>query len=125
MKLEQIKSLIHLKNLSLLGKETGFIKNNKKNLDLIGFLYTEGVIQSFKLQDTDFITIYFRHFNNINNLNYLKIFSRPSFSKNLKIQELIKLKSKNKVFCISTDKGLLPLEGCKKKHLGGKIFFSC
>jgi ribosomal protein S8 len=126
MNLTKIKFLLTLKTCSLAKKESILIQYHKKNFDLLYILYKEGLIQSFNL--TDFnkkIFIYLRYYYNRTLLNSIKIISKPSNNKYLKLKDLYKLNYKKKLFILSTSKGLKTLFDCKVNNLGGKLLFIC
>ena len=126
MNLTKIKFLLTLKNSSLVKKEYILTLFFKKNYDIIYILYKEGIIQSFNLQNFNKkIIIYLRYYYNKILLNSLKIISKPSNTKFLKIKDLYKLNIKKKLFILSTSKGLKTLLDCKKSNLGGKLLFIC
>ena len=124
MTFQQINFLIELKNKILLGKHRYSLKYNFKILNLVFFLYKEGIIQSFYIRNEDlFLTV--RFLNGKNSLSNLKIISKSSFQKNLSYMEICFLKSDKKIIAISTNRGILSLALCKKLRLGGKVLFVC
>lgn len=123
-----INFLITLKNYSILKKEYLKYEYSKNILEITKCLYEEGFIQSFRILNSDnkiFILILLRFFFNKPILKQLKIISTPSRKKYLSFKDLSKFSNKKYVFFISTSKGLLTLEECKKTALGGVLFFVC
>lgn len=124
MNKQQLNLLINLKNFSCLGKETLTINYSLKTIQLILFLYKEGLIQSFFLLN-DKITINIRFFNGKNSLSNLKIISKSSYKKFLNYKNICRLNFNKQIVAVSTDKGFLNMNTCKKQTLGGKIIFIC
>ena len=56
-------------------------------------------------------------------LNSLKIISKPSISLFLDYEKLCRVSEKNRILILSTDQGFLSGEECKKRKIGGKVFF--
>ena len=126
MNLTKIKFLLTLKTCSLSRKESIVINYNKSNYDLIYLLYKEGLIQSFDFKNFDKkIFIHLRYYYNNALLDSIKIVSKPSLNKYLKLKDLYKLNFKKKIFVLSTSKGLKTLLDCKISNLGGKLLFIC
>lgn len=119
-----IKSLLKLKNNSLKQNELLKLKNSPQNLLLLKFLYKEGLILTFFLQNP-FVFVKLRYYYHINLLKNLKILSTPSRTLFFKRKNLYLLQEKAKTLVISTNKGLLTSLECKKNRLGGKAIFIC
>ena len=121
MNITLIQLLLKLKNASLARKEIVTIKYNKLCLDLLKLLYIEGFIQSFNIQTIDSpflkkqlqISITLRYFYNKPIFKNLKIVSKPSYVKYLKLKDLCKIVDKKSVLFLSTNKGLLTSLDCK------------
>ena len=60
---------------------------------------------------------------NIGILNTLKIVSKPSISLFLNYEKICRISEKNRVLILSTNAGFLTSEECKKRKIGGKVFF--
>jgi len=131
MNITLIQLLLKLKNASLARKEIVTIKYNKLCLDLLKLLYIEGFIQSFNIQTINSpflkkqlqITITLRYFYNKPIFKNLKIVSKPSYIKYLKLKDLCKIVDKKSVLFLSTNKGLLTSLDCKKHQIGGTLLF--
>jgi ribosomal protein S8 len=131
MNITLIQLLLKLKNASLARKEIVIIKYNKSCLDLLKLLYIEGFIQSFNIQTIDSpfvkkhlqISITLRYFYNKPIFKDLKIVSKPSYVKYLKLKDLCKIVDKKSVLFLSTNKGLLTSLDCKKHKVGGTLLF--
>jgi small subunit ribosomal protein S8 len=126
MNLTKIKFLLTLKTCSLSKKESILTNYHTKNYDLIYILYKEGLIQSFNLKNFNSkILIYLRYYYNKILLDSIKIVSKPSLNRYLKLKNLYKLNFKKKLFVLSTSKGLKTLSDCKINNLGGKLLYIC
>jgi ribosomal protein S8 len=124
MNTAQINLLISLKNTACAGKESLNIKYNYRCLKLISFLYLEGLIQSFCVEDNK-ILIYLRFFSGTNKLKDLKLLYKKSYANSLTYKMISKIRCDKNLIIFSTDKGFLNLANCKSKRLGGKILFIC
>jgi len=122
-----VKFLLALKNASVLKKEIVFFYYNNLFLKLAKVLYRTGLIQNFcieKKQNKNFqIIVSLKYSFNIGILNSLKIISKPSVSLFLDYEKICRISEKNRVLVLSTNKGFLTSEECKKKKIGGKVFF--
>lgn len=122
-----VKFLLALKNASVLKKEIVFFYYNNLFLKLAKVLYRTGLIQNFcieKKQNKTFqIIVSLKYSFNIGILNSLKIISKPSVSLFLDYEKICRISEKNRVLVLSTNEGFLTSEECKKKKIGGKVFF--
>jgi ribosomal protein S8 len=122
MRLMQMKLLLKLKSLAQINKKIIRIKFSQKNLSLVCFLYKEGLLQSFFIENNKII-LNIRFFSNICALKLLRIVSKPSHHKFLTYKNFCKLNITNSIIAVSTDVGLINQNACKKKNKGGKILF--
>ena len=122
-----VKFLLALKNASVLKKEVVFFYYNNLFLKLAKVLYRTGLIQNFcigKKYNKNFqIIVSLKYSFNIGILNSLKILSKPSVSLFLGYDKICRLSEKNRVLILSTNEGFLTSDECKKKKIGGKLFF--
>jgi ribosomal protein S8 len=125
MSLQLVQLLMNLKSYSLLKKEYLIIKNSKKSLQLVSSLYKEGFIQSYKVLRNENLQINLRYFFNKPVFINLKILSFPSKTRYVKLHVLSKISTKKFTLFISTSRGILTLEDCKKYNLSGVLLFSC
>lgn len=119
-----IEFLIALKNASLLKKPYFLFPISKQIVKISKCLYKEGFIQSYACINS-FILITIRGFFNKQVLKKLRILSTPSKTRYLRFQALIKCPSRKFVIFLSTSRGLLTLNQCKKFKIGGKALFVC
>jgi len=116
--------LLSLKNSSCSKIEFTYVNYSKKNLLILELLYSQGIIQSYKLdKKISKIYVVLRYYQNKSVLQYLKIFS--NFSQHLTLKELSRFFNKKFVLFLSTNKGLLTSLNCKKYHVSGKLLFLC
>jgi small subunit ribosomal protein S8 len=122
-----VKFLLALKNASVLKKEIVFFYYNNLFLKLAKVLYRTGLIQNFcieKKYNKNFqIVVSLKYSFNIGILNSLKIISKPSVSLFLDYEKICRISEKNRVLILSTSEGFLTSDECKKRKIGGKVFF--
>lgn len=117
-----VNFLIKLKNASFFKKEKILVKCSKHALELVVCLYDEGFINSYQIID-DKIKVTLRYFFNKPVLKNLKILSSPSKLRYLNLKMLSKLSNKKISLFVSTNKGILTLNQCKKHKVGGTPLF--
>jgi len=129
MNIQTINFLNTIKNASLSNNEIVSLPYNKFILNLLVVLYKEGFVQSFKVYQSDSsqrkIDIVLRYYYNKSSLKSLKIVSSPSKIKYLDYSSLTKLSVKKSVLFLSTSLGILTAVECKRKKIGGILFFIC
>jgi ribosomal protein S8 len=129
MNTQTINFLNTIKNASLSNNEIVSLPYNKFILNLLVVLYKEGFVQSFKVYQSDSskrkIDIVLRYYYNKSSLKSLKIVSSPSRVKYLDYNSLTKISVKKSVLFLSTSLGILTAVECKKKKIGGILFFIC
>jgi ribosomal protein S8 len=105
------------------------IPYNKFTLSLLSALYKEGFIQSFSVTTNTFlkkeINIFLRYYYNKSPIKSLKIISTPSRIKYLNYNALTKLSLKKNILFLSTSLGVLTASECRKRKIGGTLFFIC
>jgi small subunit ribosomal protein S8 len=126
MNINSINLLTKIKNASIRKKEVCLIENTKFNQKIIELLYTEGYIQSFKVDNScKNIIITLRYSYNKDIFTNFKLISTSGFLKYLSYKELCKLSFKRNNIILSTNKGLLTGYNCKINKIGGKLCFIC
>ncbi len=124
-----INLLIALKNASLSRKEVISIDYNNLSKSLVKVLYREGFIQSFRVitdsKRVKTISVVLRYYFNKPILNNLRLFSKPSLLKYMKVSDICNISDRKFVCFFSTNKGLLTTLECKKNRVGGKLLFMC
>lgn len=129
MNIQTINFLNRIKNASLSNNEVVSITYNEFVLNLLSSLYKEGFIQSFSVVKDPLgkkqIDVSLRYYYNKSSLKNLQIVSTPSKVKFLDYNSLTKICVKKNVLFLSTNLGLLTALECKKKKIGGILFFIC
>lgn len=114
--------LTSIKNGQLSKKST--VTHKKKNIceAMLKVLWDEGFISGYQTQlNTNSIQIFLKY-NNAGEpiINSLQFLSKPSKRFYYSSKQLWKLDSSKTFIILSTNQGLLTIEQCKKKRLGGE-----
>ncbi|MEY5042653.1 MAG: Ribosomal protein [Bacteroidota bacterium] len=119
-----INLLVQVKNFSISKRLILYINKHSKFPNILYALYKNGLIQSFGNSNASKYYINIRYYYNKPVINYLKFFSKPSFSIYLTLTEIYQLPTKKFLFFFSTSTGNIynQLE-CKKHKVGGKLLF--
>jgi small subunit ribosomal protein S8 len=130
MSVDFVKLIMKLKNASAVRKESLSIEYSKVRKDMSKLLYDEGFIQSFSLEFGKTkvpvrIHIILRYFFNKPLLVGLKLLSKPSLVKYMRLLDIYNIPDRRFVLFFSTDRGLITLLECKKFKVGGKLLFVC
>jgi len=112
-----------IKNAQLVNKS--IVKHNKnKNYEmLLNILWDEGYILGYKtsIHSSDNILIYLKYNNNKSPaITNIKIISKSSLKIYYSIKQLWKLNESHGLIILSTNKGLLSVNSCKKMGIGGE-----
>lgn len=113
--------LTNIKNGQMSKKST--IIQKKKNIceAMLKVLWNEGFISGYKILNSNNILIFLKYTNTgspaINSLQFL---SKPSKRFYYSLKQLWKLDSSKTFIILSTNQGLLTIEQCKKKNVGGE-----
>lgn len=120
-----INKITALKTASLSKKQKLSLKYDTIIISIIKTLYKEGVVSAFyKSKNNSVITVFLKYSTEGSGLlDSLKIISKPSFSKPLNYLEMCDILEKTKILIFSTKFGILNLSDCKKKKIGGQLFF--
>lgn len=129
MNTQTINFLNAIKNASVSKNEVVYLNYNKAIFNLLVALYKEGFIQSFTVtkdnENKKSLNIYLRYYYNKSSLENLELVSTPSKSKYLDYKSLTKISVKKNVLFLSTNLGILTALECKKRKIGGILFFIC
>ena len=130
MNINFIQFLLSLKNASISQKETVIVEYSLIREKMAKILYNEGFIQSFSLyinpsNKYNFILIKLRYSFEKAQLKYLKLLSKPSHIKYMKLADICNIPDRKFVLFLSTDLGFLTNLDCKKFKIGGKLLFVC
>lgn len=123
-----INFLISIRNASLAKKNVIKLRNVRVVYDYLNILYREGLIQSYNIEKengVDYLSVYLRTFGNKVLTEDLELLSTPSRIKIISYSDILKLNLKNKIFILSTSKGVVTHNDCLNQRLGGTAIFSC
>ena len=101
-----------------------FIKTpRKKTIEmLLNVLWSEGFILGYKKKDSKTLKIFLKYKKGTPVINSIKLVSKPSLRVYYSVKQLWKLNFNQGLFIISTTKGFLSINECKKFKLGGEPF---
>lgn len=130
MSFDFVKFILKLKNASSVRKESLYVEYSQLRKDIIILLYNEGFLLSFgsvlhaKSNVID-ILITLRYIYNKSLLEDLKLLSRPSHVRYMRLLDIYNIPDRRFVVFLSTDRGLITALRCKTLKVGGKILFVC
>lgn len=101
------------------------VKYTRKFYNLVLFLYKEGLISGYFIdQSKKEIIIYLKYYANSNLLSRIKVYKNDKYKSSFKtIKELNKFAKYGNFLCVSTNRGLLTLGECIIFNVGGRIIF--
>ena len=123
-----IQILVILKNAAKVKHLSTSVPFSLVACKFLGFLYREGLIQSYFLSTNGCIsvfTVFLRYSDGVSVLINLKIVSRPSLFKSVTYSQLARLPQKLVFGAVSTDQQFLTLIECKKHKIGCCFLFKC
>lgn len=110
-----------VKNNQLVNKQIVKYKKKKNCEMLLNILWDEGYILGYKiLPNSNTILIYLKYNNKIPAITNFKIVSKSSIKIYYSIKQLWKINENHGLLILSTDKGLLSINSCKKLGIGGE-----
>ena len=121
-----VNFIYSLKNAAILKKELLYFFYNKNFILLAKLFYKIGLIQDFWLIKSITgwkIAIALKYYYQINELSELKLVSKPSWPFFLSYTNICQISERTGFFIFSTSFGFLTSIDCKKKKIGGKLFF--
>lgn len=126
-KLKKMTNLINtLKNNQQILKSIVYVKKKKKYLKILNILWDENLISGYKIlsQNKSFIIkIFLKYKKKIPAIKHFKTLSKSGKHFFLKSSQIWKINENNSIIILSTTQGLLSLNHCKKKNIGGEPFF--
>lgn len=130
MSFDFVRFMLKLKNASAIKKEELDVEYSRVREDMVNFLYNEGFVQSFclkqsKINKSKTIRITLRTLFGKSLLENVKLISKPSLLKYIRLIDICDISDRKVVIFFSTDKGFLTTLGCKKEKVGGKLLFIC
>ena len=113
-----------LKNGQLVKKSSVFQKKKKICSQLLNVLWDEGYILGYRTSkvDSSKFEIFLKYTFDSPGITYIKPVSKPGKRVYLSAKQLWKLDTSIGLVIVSTSKGVLPLEKCKKLNIGGEPF---
>ena len=101
-----------------------FVLQSKKNIceSLLNVLWDEGFILGYKISghNPDVLKIFLKYKNGKPAINSLKLISKPGLRVYYSVKQLWKLNINNGTIILSTNKGIMSINECKKLNLGGE-----
>lgn len=112
--------LASLKNGSLAKKQKISVKKFSQIEEFLSLLWKEGFILGYEIDSDKNTCVFLKYSRNLSPaINTISVLSKPGKKIYLNYNELCKLKHKNKLYIISTDKGLKSLNFCVGNKVGG------
>lgn len=108
-----------------LAKKPFVLQVKKKACEnILNVLWDEGFILGYKKSKSNqnMLKIFLKYQNNTPVINSIKMLSKPSLRIYYSVKQLWKLNTNNGIIVMSTNKGFMSSNDCKKKTLGGEPF---
>lgn len=122
MKTNLFNLIANIRNGQLARKAYIYSKKTPLCESTLNALWDEGFILGYKisLKNSNMLKIFLKYKNGKSSINSLKVISKPSLRIYYSIKQLWKLDSTKGIIFISTNNGIMSLDKCKKKNLGGE-----
>lgn len=120
---KHICNMISTINNGQLAKKSFVLQSKKKACEsILNVLWDEGFILGYKISKNNFntIKIFLKYKNGTPAICLLKILSKPSLRVYYSVKQLWKLDSSKGFIIMSTNKGFMTSNACKKQILGGE-----
>jgi small subunit ribosomal protein S8 len=113
-----------IKNGQLARKAYIYQKKKKSCESILNVLWDEGFISGYKISKShpNILKIFLKYTNGKPTISLLKMVSKPSLKIYYSVKQLWKLDSSQGIVILSTNKGILSVNECKKLKLGGEPF---
>ena len=122
MKNHLYNMIANIRNGQIVNKS--FILQSKKNIceSLLNVLWDEGFILGYKISgnNPNVLKIFLKYKNGKPAINSLKLISKPGLRVYYSVKQLWKLNTNNGIIILSTNKGIMSINECKKLNLGGE-----
>jgi len=115
-------TLINIKNNQKTKKSYIILKNHKICINILTILWDENFISGYKEINTNFIKVFLKYIGKNPVLINIKFLSKPSKRFYLSVKQCWKIKTDSTILILTTSKGFLTLESCKKYNIGGEPF---
>ena len=118
-------AIIDLKNGQISKRNFIFQPNTKVTIALLNILWNEGFILGYKVYhlNSKFLKVFLKYRKNRPAINSIRLISKPGRRIYHTISQLWKLNSKKELLILSTSKGLMTIDECKKICIGGQLLF--
>lgn len=116
--------LANIKNAQK-AKKSIILQKKKKNIaSILNILWDEGFILGYKIscENSQMFKIFIRYNSNNPIIKNLQTITKPSRRIYCSVKQIWKINSNLGLFILSTNKGILSLDKCKKQNLGGELF---
>jgi ribosomal protein S8 len=114
----------NIKNAQLSKKKIIFQKKNFICIEILNLLWDEGFILGYKTckSNSGILKIFLKYTNKIPTINSLIMLTKPGSRFYYSSKQIWKLNLTKGLVILSTNKGFLTLEDCKKGKIGGEPF---
>ncbi len=112
-----------IRNGQIAKKNVIYQRNVKNCENFLKVLWNEGFIIGYEYsKDNKQIKIVLKYLNNKPAINSIKLITKPSKRVYYSLKQLWKINPSSGLIILSTTKGILSLENCKKLGVGGEAF---
>lgn len=113
-----------IKNGQIIKKSFVLQPRKKICASFLNVLWDEGFILGYKIYENNpkMFKIFLKYKNGKPAINVLKLITKPSRRVYVSVKQLWKLDSSKGLIIVSTNKGLMSVNDCKKYRLGGEPF---
>jgi len=121
-----MKNLLNtVKNNQQILKSKIYVKASKKIKSILNLLWNENLIAGYSVtnKDVNIIKIFLKYKNKTPVIAKVKALSKPGKRIFLKTKHLWKINDNSGLLIISTSKGLLSIESCKNRNIGGEPIY--
>ena len=114
-----------LKNSQISRRNFMYQQKTKLIIAFLDILWDEGFILGYKIYsaDSNILKIFLKYKNGNPVINSVKPISKPSQQIYYSVSQLWKLDSKKNLIILTTSKGLMTVNECKRAQIGGKALF--
>lgn len=97
----------------------------KLSIPFLNILWDEGFILGYKIDNLDskLLKIFLKYKDGYPGINSIKFICRPNRHIYYSVSQLWNFDSKKSIIILTTSKGLMTVQECKKNQIGGKPLF--
>lgn len=116
--------IANIKNGQLARKAYIYQKKKKSCESILNVLWDEGFISGYKISKSrpNVLKVFLKYTNGKPTISLLKMVSKPSLKIYYSVKQLWKLDPSQGIVILSTNRGILSVNECKKLKLGGEPF---